>query len=142
MDERARKILDDAFATCERVDKMLNNMPERQPYDPYVPPEREAVVHRTRGLDTTPEQRRQLRQQEDEANIQGWNRWFDMRHAEALSKFSEEYSKHVVQLMFKRMDDHKHELEDQIQELRTEITLLRETRSGNVRELTRKSDVG
>jgi hypothetical protein len=140
MDERARKILADAWDAVERVDAMLANMPTRAPYDPYAPKEREAVVHRTRGLDTDPEE--QLRNNyapaDKAAADTSWNAWFDQRFRQL---FAAECSDAIIEITFKRMDRHRKELQAEVAALRQELALLRAVRDGgNVLEL-KKSDV-
>jgi hypothetical protein len=120
---------------------ICNSMKIREPVvdnvviEEWTPPKR-----RERGLDTMPEQQRAAIDAE-------WNRWLDVRVADALDRFSEEYSKHVIDIVFTRI--HKAEdaakaeikqLRDEVGQLRAELTLLREIAKGNVREFGRRMD--
>jgi hypothetical protein len=127
MDERARKILAEAWDNVERIDKMLANMAEREPYDAYAPKEWEPPVHRTRGLDTTPEQPAATNVAPDAA----WNEWFDTRFNRNFEAHMAEYSETIVKLTFGRMDRHRKELQAEVAALRTELNLLREVRNSS-----------
>jgi hypothetical protein len=131
MDAKARKILEDAFATCERVDAMLKNMPEREPYDPYVVLRKFTPVEgRERGLDTPP-----LQEVDKAAADAAWNEWFVQRFTQLFEQHMAEFSDTVVEITFTRMDKHRKELQAEVAALRTELNLLREIRSGHVMEL-------
>jgi hypothetical protein len=106
--------------------------------DDYVPDEKFPIARRKRRLDTMPEQ------QEAQPDWDGWNKWADNRVAEALDRFSEEYSKTVIELTFGRMDKHREmalteisQLKTELAELRGEVSLLRELLKGsNVKDIT------
>jgi hypothetical protein len=109
--------------------------------DPQELRELEAVVHRTRGLDTTPEQRQRLREEAQAESDTAWGEWFDRRFHQRLSEYMKAYSETVVKVTFERLEKHKRALETEILELRNELNVLREVRAGNVTELVRKPDV-
>lgn len=127
MDERARQILDEAWANVERIEKMEVREPT------YAPPEREPIVRRTRGLDTTPVQNYT-------PDADAWNAWFVQQFTQLFEQHMAEFSDCVVEIVFTRMDKQRKELEAEIVALRQELTLLREVRNGVVLEL-RKHDV-
>jgi hypothetical protein len=133
MDEQARQIFAEAYATIERVEKMTTE----------IIPNRDVPVEKSWG---SPEYHRRqvldMEQDEQQEDPQTLNNWADTKIAAALDRFSEEYSENVINIVFTRMEKHKkaaqteiNQLKTQVAELRGEVNLLRELLKGNVKDI-------
>jgi hypothetical protein len=134
MNQRARRILGEAFATLDRTADIPTP-------DDELDPDLDEFIESSLEPDWTPPAPRVRRKRDtvvQQAAGEEWNTWMDKRLADALDRFSDAYSDALINVVFKRIDRAKgeadaraNELEATIRELRGEVTVLREmTKSG------------
>jgi hypothetical protein len=130
MDERARQILEQAWANVEAIEKMEVREPtiDSIPVERWTPPVRE----RRRELDTIPHNPAADKEEFDKQ----WDAWFVQRFTQLFEQHMAAFSDAVVEITFTRMDKHRKELQAEVAALRQEVALLRAVRDGgNVMEL-------
>ena len=131
MDERARAILESAFATVDRIDaQQADWAAERE----YAPPQQRQPSRRRRTVDNTTEHEQAAAPQMDRATQARWDAWANALVQAKMEAMAEVIGAEVGQ-MEKRFNEKLKVLEDKVAVLSAQVEQLENLRNYNVMPL-------
>jgi hypothetical protein len=135
MDERARKIFNEAWATIDRT----------ADYE-AVPPRRVETLEKPRPVVEVKERKRDTMSATQKAAWDAeWNRWWDTRFKEAINEYNNEAMDCLIPLVFTRIEKIRDAADEKIEKLEAKIAELREeiavANARNVTPISSRKDV-
>ena len=135
MDERARAILESAFATVERIDAQQTDWAAgREHRQAYAPPQQRQPSRRRRTVDNTTEHEQAAAPQMDRATQARWDAWANALVQAKMEAMAEVIGAEVGQ-MEKRFNEKLKVLEDKVAVLSAQVVQLENLRNYNVTQL-------
>ena len=131
MDERARAILESAFATVDRIDAQQADWAAGRE---YAPPQQRQPSRRRRTVDNTTEHEQAAAPQMDRATQARWDAWANALVQAKMEAMAEVIGAEVGQ-MEKRFNEKLKVLEDKVAVLSAQVEQLENLRSYNVMPL-------
>ena len=131
MDERARAILESAFATVDRIDAQQADWAAGRE---YAPPQQRQPSRRRRTVDNTTEHEQAAAPQMDRATQARWDAWANALVQAKMEAMAEVIGAEVGQ-MEKRFNEKLKVLEDKVAELSAQVEQLENLRNYNVMPL-------